>query len=172
MKKLLLFNALLLLISASAFAQVKIGYMNPNEVMAQLPEVALIEQQIQSLIDLRDNELVAKAAQLQQDFVAFEQQAAQLSPEQQSAQQEALIARNDELEAERESYLNEIRQRRVTLLQPVNTKLENAIKAVADSLNIDLVLNEATSYGDTIISYSGFGSINISSLVLERITSK
>ena len=87
-------------------------------------------------------------------------------------QQEALIARNDELEAERESYLNEIRQRRVTLLQPVNTKLENAIKAVADSLNIDLVLNEATSYGDTIISYSGFGSINISSLVLERITSK
>ena len=172
MRKLLLSTLLVLGLALPLTAQVKVGYMNPNAVLAQLPEVSDIYQQIEALVASRDQELTNKSTQLQQDINTYDQQRTNLTPDEQATRENELLARNQDLEEERENYLNEIRQRRATLLQPVIEKMDAAVKEVADGLGLDLVLNEGTSYGDAIIFYSGENGINITEQVLAKVTAE
>lgn len=171
MKKRLLLFLLFLGFGIPTMAQVKVGYMNPNAVFASLPEVADIEKQIQELINTRDQELAAQQAQLQQELAAYEEVRATLSAEEQAAREQDLLDKNQELENSQQTYLNEIRQRRATLMQPIIERMDNAIKEVAQSLDLDLVLNEGTSYGDAIIFYAGTESLNITDRVLAKLLS-
>ena len=172
MKKSLLLAFLVLGSSLTALAQVKVGYMNPNEVLAQLPEVAAVDAEIETLVTQRDEELVAKSTQLQQDFATYDQERGQLTQDQQAAQEQALMQRNQELEQERQGYLNEITQRRAALMQPIIEKMDAAIKTVAESLELDLVLNEGTSYGDSIVYYAAEERLNITSQVIAKLTAQ
>ena len=67
MKQTLLFFASIwvFLCTAGIQAQVKIGYMNPTVILAQLDEVTVVDQLIEQLVQERDSELMSKANQLQ-----------------------------------------------------------------------------------------------------------
>lgn len=172
MKKILLsvFIAVFMVIGLNA--QVKIAYMNPNAVLAELEEVQAIDQQIEALILQRDNEIIAKATALQEAFTQYEAVRLTLTVEQQQEQEALLLQQNQELETERDSYLNEIRQRRATLLQPVIERMDVAIQKIATSMQIDLVLNEGTSYGDAIVFYANADRLNITNQVLAELKSE
>lgn len=172
MRKLLLITLFSIAATIGSVAQVNIGYMNPAQVLSQLEEVSGIEQQIEQLIDQRDQELITKSTALQQEFAAYEQAANTMTPDQQVAKEQELLAKNQELEQERESYLNEIRQRRAQMMQPIIERMDIAIKAVATEMQLDLVLNEGTTYGDAIIFYAGEERLNISDRVLEKLKSE
>ena len=169
MKKQLSILLLSLLLSATAFAQVKVGYMNPAAVLAQLDEVAAVEEQIQNLIEERDQELLSKSSQLQQDFITYEEGKSVLSADARAAREQELMDRNAQLEEERDNYLNEIRQRRSQLMEPIVTKMDAVIATVAQEKGLDIVLNEGTSYGDAIVFYSSEDGVNITDEVLSRL---
>ena len=170
MKKLPFYFFLIVsfIVSTEAFAQVKIGYMNPSVVLAQLEEVAFVDQQIEELVQTRDQELIAKANQLQADFVAYEEARSMLTEEARASREENLLPRDQELQDERENYLNEITQKRAQLLQPIIEKMDRIMSEVAQERGLDLVLNEATSYGDAIIFFSA-ENLNITEDVLNRM---
>ena len=169
MKKYFSVIAISIFFSVSAYSQVKIGYMNPAQVLSELEEVATIEQQIEALIQTRDDELIAKSTQLQQDFATYEEGKAVLSAEARSTKEQELLDRNTALEQERETYLNEIRQKRTQMMTPIIEKMDEAIKEVAAQMGLDLVLNEMTSYGDAIIFYSNEEKLNITTQVITRL---
>ncbi len=166
MKKYYIAVLLAAIVSISANAQISIGYMNPAEVLAQLDEVAAVEEEIQALIENRDADLIAKSTQLQQDLATYEEGMAVLSAEARATKEQELLDRNTQLEEERESYLNEIRQKRLQMMAPILEEMDAAIKSVATEMGLDLVLNESTSYGDAIVFYSGEERLNITSQVL------
>lgn len=172
MKKQLLLFFISALLSTATFSQVKIGYMNPNEALSQIDEVLAIEKQIEQLIQTRDQDLVAKTDKLQQDFTTYEESKGVLSAEARATKEQELLSRNDALEEERQNYLNEIRQKRTQLMTPVIERLNSAIESVAIEMGIDLVLNEATSYGDPIIYYSSEEKLNITAQVVAIISVK
>ncbi|MEL0011715.1 MAG: OmpH family outer membrane protein, partial [Bacteroidota bacterium] len=87
-----------------------------------------------------------------------------------ASREENLLARDQELQEERENYLNEITQKRAQLLQPIIEKMDRIMSEVAQERGIDLVLNEATSYGDAIIFFSA-DNLNITEDVLNRMQS-
>lgn len=169
MKKQFSILILMLALTTSAFAQVKVGYMNPGEVLEQLDSVTEVETQIDSLVAQRDRELIAKSNQLQQDFAVYEEGKSVLSAEARANKEQELLDRNEQIEADRENYLNEIRQRRAQLMEPIIGLMDQAIKSVSTELGLDMVLNEITSYGDAIIFYSSEEKLNITSLVIEKI---
>ncbi len=169
MKKHFLVVVLTAILSITAFAQTKIGYMNPSQVLSELEEVVTIEQQFQTLIETRDQDLIAKSTQLQQDLATYEEGKAVLSAEARATKEQELLDRNTDLEKERETYLNEIRQKRAQMLTPILEKMDTAIKAIASQMGLDLVLNEATSYGDAIIFYANEEKLNITSQVVAKL---
>ena len=65
-----------------------------------------------------------------------------------------LLDRDQQLQEERENYLNEITQKRAQLLQPIIEKIDQIMAEVAQEKGLDLILNEATSYGDAIVFFS------------------
>jgi outer membrane protein len=170
MKQHFIFSALLwiFLLTIEAQAQIKIGYMNPSVVLSQLDEVAIVEQQIEQLVQQRDTELMSKANQLQQDFVAYEEARSMLNEEARIIREEDLLARDQQLQEERENYLNEITQKRALLLQPIIEKMDQVMAEVAQEKGLDLILNEATSFGDAIVFFSA-EELNITQEVLSRM---
>lgn len=172
MKQLLLSLFLVGLFSVGLQAQVKIAYMNPNAVLGQLDDVIAIDQQIEALINQRDQEIINKANALQQAFTDYDAIRLTLSPEEQQAKEAELLQQNQELENERDSYLNEIRQRRAQLLQPIIEQMDAAIQKIATQMDVDLVLNEGTSYGDAIVFYANEDRLNITGQVLAELKSE
>lgn len=172
MKKHFLVPILMVLMSVSTYGQIKIGYMNPAQVLSELDEVAIVEQQIEALVQQRDQDLISKSTQLQQDLATYEEAKAVLSAEARATKEKELLDRNTTLEQERETYLNEIRQKRTQMMTPILQKMDSAIQAVALEMGLDLVLNEMTSYGDAIIFYSNEEKRNITTDVLNKITAE
>ncbi|MBK97864.1 MAG: hypothetical protein CL672_03620 [Balneola sp.] len=157
-----------LLCTAGVQAQVKIGYMNPTVILAQLDEVAVVDQVIEQLVQERDSELMSKANQLQKDFVAYEEARSMLNEEARLTREKDLLARDQQLQEERENYLNEITQKRAQLLQPIIERIDQIMAKVAQEKGLDLILNEATSYGDVIVFFSS-EEFNITQEVLSRM---
>ena len=100
MKQHFICSALLrvILFTVETQAQVKSGYMNPTVVLSQLDEVAFVDQQIEQLVQERDTELMTKANQLQQDFVAYEEARSMLNEEARIIREEDLLARDQQLQ--------------------------------------------------------------------------
>lgn len=158
-----------LLFTVSSQAQIKIGFMNPAEVLAQMEEVQIIDQEIQKLIETRDTELLDKSTQLQQDFATYEEGKTVLSAEARAQKEQEFLDRNAALEQDRETYLNEIRQKRAQMMAPIIEKMDVAIKSIAEEMGLDLVLNQMTSYGDAIVFFSSEERLNITSQVLAKL---
>jgi outer membrane protein len=153
----------------SAFAQVKIGYTNPARVLNELPEVQEVDQQINALIDQRDQELAQKATDLQQIFSNYESSMSGLSQQERSNREQELIELNQQFEQERETMMNEIRQKRSQLMAPIIERMNTAMEEVAQEMDLDLVLNEGTSYGDAIIFFASSERLDITNQIIEKL---
>lgn len=152
-----------------AFAQVKIGYTNPARVLSQLPEVEEVDQQIQVLIQERDEELSAKASSLQQVFTDYENTMGSLSQQERTTREQELMEMNQQFEQDRESMMNEIRQKRSEMMAPIIEDMNAAMEEVAQEMGLDLVLNEGTSYGDAIIFFANSEKLDITDKILEKL---
>lgn len=170
MKKI---TALVLFVSLFAiqdvFAQVKIGYTNPARILSQLSEVQEVDAEIQALMEQRDQELGERATQLQQEFSNYEQSMASLSEQERSSREEELMEMNQQFEQQREGVMNEIRQERAELMAPIIERMNVAMDEVAQEMGLDLILNEGTSYGDSIIYFAKSESLDVTDEIIEKL---
>lgn len=168
MKKLSVLALFLMLFSFQAEAQVKIGYTNPEVILSQLPEVQSINQEIGDLLERKDSLLAIQALALQKELEDYSAAKDVMTLEQRQQKEQDLIEKNKDFEEERQKSLNEVQQRQITLLQPIESKVYASIKTVADSLGLDLVLNEG-SMNSAFIFYASDEQMNITELVLEKL---
>lgn len=170
MKKI---TALVLFVSLFAiqnvFAQVNIGHTNPARILSQVPEVEEVDAEIQALIEQRDQELGERAAQLQQEFSDYEQTMATLSEQERRSREEVLMEKNQQFEQQREVMMNEIRQKRAELMAPIIERMNGAMDEVAQEMGLDLILNEGTSYGDSIIFFTKSESLDVTDEIIAKL---
>ncbi|MFH5883056.1 OmpH family outer membrane protein [Halalkalibaculum sp. DA3122] len=149
-----------------------IGYMNPQEVLSQLPERADIEQQLNSFIQEKRSELEQESTAFQQAVSTYQQNAASMSEQEQQKREEELATREQELMEMQQSIQQQVQQRRSELMAPIYNRMDQAIAATAEANNLDFVLNEATGMGETIIYYSADQKLNVTQQVLDRMNSE
>lgn len=176
MFKKLLKTAFILLFAVTVRAagqsqDLKIGYMNPQEVINQIPERADIEQKLNSFIEQKRSELSQKSAEFQQSVATYQENAASMSQQEQQRREEELASREQELTQMQQSVQQQIQQRRSELLAPIYNEMDEAIAAIAEANGLDFVLNEATGTGENIIYYSADQTLNITDQVLNRMNS-
>lgn len=164
MKKISLLALLILLIGIDAQAQLKVGYTNPELILSELPEVEAIDKEIAVLLAEKDSLLAIQ-------FQAFQQQIDMLPSQNLSETKLNLKADSisQEFQALRQRSINEVQQKQISLLQPVEEKVFATIRAVADSLGLDLVLNEGSINGGAFIFYASDEQIDITEMVIEKI---
>jgi outer membrane protein len=166
MKKSLLV-LLFMVIGLSAQAQLKVGYTNPELILSKLPEVKAIDQEIGQMLAKKDTLIEKIGLEYQKELDVFIAQ--NLSNSDLTAKADSL---NQEFENARLRNLNEVQQKQDMLLEPIQRKVFQVIDEVADSLGLDLVLNEGAMSGAAFIFYASEDQIDITDMVIEKITNK
>lgn len=165
--------AVLFLTAGTAFAQqkIKVGYMNPQEVLNQIPERSDIEKELNALVEEKRTELSNRTSEFQQAIADYQQNSASMSEAERKKREEELATREEELMEFQQGIQQEIQQRRSELMAPIYNRMDEAIASVAEGMDLDFVLNEATGFGETIIFYSSDQKLNITEEVLNRMNS-
>lgn len=155
----------------SAQGQLKIGYMNPQTVMDTLPAKQQVEKQLNSFIERKRGELEQQTVTFRQRIAKLQEQANNASQAQQSVLEDSANALSQRLRQYRSQVQQQIQRRRAKLLRPIYTRIDKAIKTVAERNNLEFVLNEQTSSGQNIVYYADARQKNITDEVIDELLS-
>lgn len=152
MKKYILFA--LLLISTTSFAQLKIGYIDSNAIMDQLPDVQDARQRLDALIQEWQAELNRLESEWKVKYDDYEKRKLIMSEQTRAETESELVKLENQIAEYREKKFGtngELFQKQDELMKPVQNKVFNAIKEVAQEEDLDFVFDRS---GDIMILYA------------------
>jgi Skp family chaperone for outer membrane proteins len=164
-----LFFLFLFVVSTSAFGQLNIGYLNTQEVMTQMPERSQVQQELNSFIQEKRQELQQKTTEFQDAVAEFQQNQDSMSETEIQNREQQLAQMETEMTQFRQGLQQQIQQRRAKLLEPLYNKMNEAISTVAERNDLDFVINEATTNGESVVYYAASEKLDITEQVLQYI---
>ena len=171
-KKFLSALALLMLfVTVQSQAQIKIGFMDVQTVMAELPEMENIRAKLDDYVNQKQQQLEDRTASFQEAVADYQEKRASMSAKEQEAREKELATMEQELQTFQQSIQTEIQQFRQQLLGPIYADIDSAIANIAEERDLDFVLNKATMRGENIVQFSAQQSFNITDEVIKRISS-
>ncbi len=168
MKKIFLFLAVFLLVSSSSFSQLKIGYIDSDTVMDRLPDVQDARQKLDVLIQEWQTELRDLEAQWKTKFDDYEKRKLIMTDQTRTEMEAELIKMENDIAQFRDKKFGtsgELFQKQDELMKPVQNKIFNAIKIVAEEENLDFVFDRS---GDIMILFAK-EQYDISQKVLDKL---
>ncbi len=133
--------------------QVRIGVVDATQVLAEMPELTTISDQLEGFTTRKRREF----AQLETEFVQareeFEQKVAVISESARQVEQERLAEMAGRLQQFQQDYQTELLERQEALIEPLRTRILNAINEVAEELELAYVLNRMVNNGDMVVLY-------------------
>lgn len=150
---------LFLAISGAAGNQLKaqnteIGYVDPQAILAKMPEMKAVQQRLENFIGRKQEELQKKQEEFQQEVTSYQQKASVISEEAKQKEEERLGQLNVELQQFQGQIQQEVQQKQQELVGPLLQQINDAINTVASQRGLSYVLNTTTSAGDVIILYA------------------
>lgn len=124
-----------------------IGVVNIQQVVQELPEAQKIDKQIQEITKMYQDSLISMQKNLQSKFESYKKQRGMMTEEKQLETEQQLQAQNQEIQQfqmEKFGQQGEVQQRRAEMLEPLRTKIKNAIDKVAESEELELILDKST----------------------------
>ncbi|AKD02519.1 OmpH family outer membrane protein [Pontibacter korlensis] len=136
MNKIKLLVAAFFLISFASFAQsndqpLKIGYTNVEYILLQLPESKQIESQLKDHSTQLENQLKNKYAEYESKLQAYEKGAATMDATIREDKEKELMGLNNSIQEFQRNAQMSLQQKEKSLVDPVITKIDKAIKDVA-----------------------------------------
>jgi outer membrane protein len=139
---------------AQAVEELKVGYVNPQAILANMPEMKAVQQRLQNFTIRKQQELEQKNIAFQSAVTTYQQKIGVISSEAQAAEEQRLGQMQAELVQAQEQAEAELDQKRQELIGPLNEQIFQAISTVADRLQLSYVLNSTTNTGDYVILYA------------------
>jgi len=141
-------------LTITATAQsLKIGYIDPQEVLVKMPEYAAVERRLQNFADRKRDEFGRLQADFEKRVTEYEQKMAVLSANARATEEQALDDMRSKLMDFQNQYQEDLMAEQQTQLTPLFDKIEKGIAAVANEMGLTFVLNPRTSTGDVILLY-------------------
>lgn len=135
-------------VAAPAEAQ-RIGYTNQEAILANMPEMQDIQQQLQKEAKQQQQQLQKERKQLQQDMQEYQQQQSLLDDSARQQREQELRQRQSQLQQQLQQRQQQLQQRERELMQPLLEDLQSAIDNVAAQQNLEVVMRtQALLYVD------------------------
>ena len=168
MKKIFFILPLLFIFSSSIIAQLKIGYVDSDTIMDNLPDVQDAREKLDALIrewqnEMRtmENEYKKKKDDLdKRNLIMTDQTRAEANKELTELETKISTFRDKKFGANGELF-----QKQDELMKPVQNKVFNTIQAIADEENLDFVFDRS---GDIMLLYAK-PEYDITPIVIERL---
>ena len=122
------------------------GVVDSDYILKQLPEYAQAQEQLNRFSEQWAGEVSALQSELQSLKDALAAERILLSPAKLEAREQSLATKNEELLALQQKYFGpsgELFTKRAQLIQPLQDKVFNAIREVAQRRKLDLVLDKS-----------------------------
>ena len=165
-------TVILFLVTIQSQAQVKIGFMDVQAVMSELPQMNDVQTKLEGFVTEKQQQLQDRTSSFQEAVANYQENQASMSQQQQNQREEELGNMESDLQTFQQSLQTEIQQYRQQLLAPVYEDIDQAIASIAEEMDLDFVLNKATMRGENIVQFSAEETLNITNQVVQRINSQ
>ncbi len=159
---------LLAIFSASSFAQLKIGYVDSNTIMDNLPDAQDARQKLDALVKDWQAELNKKEAEWKSKYDDYEKRKLIMTDQTRAEMETELMNMEKEISDFREKKFGtngELFQKQDELMKPVQNKIFNAIQDIAEDEDLDFVFDRS---GDVMLLYAK-EEYDITNKVLDKL---
>ncbi|MCU0342767.1 MAG: OmpH family outer membrane protein [Ignavibacterium sp.] len=153
MKKLIVIS-FLLIVSSISFAQLKIGYIDSDAVMDNLPDVQDSRKKLDALIQEWQTELNKLESEWKAKYDDYEKRKLIMTDQTRAETEAALVKLETEIAQYREKKFGtngELFQKQDELMKPVQNKIFTALKEIAEAEDYDYVFDRS---GDIMILFA------------------
>ncbi len=134
--------------------ELKIGYTNVEYIMSLMPEMEQIDADVTDYCAQLDQQIQTKIQDFQQKGAAYQQAASTMTDEARSQKEQELGKLRQDIEKFQQDVQASYSRKLQELLEPVQTKVYNAINAVAAENNYTHVLSESAGQAGPILLYT------------------
>jgi outer membrane protein len=146
MKKVILILAALLSMSVAALAQ-KIGYVDTEYILNQIPEYKAAKSELDKTSGDWQKEIEQKYAEIDKLYKAYQAEQILLTDDLRKKRENEIINREKEakdLQKQRFGVDGDLFKKRMELVKPIQDKVYNAIKTVAEKAGIAIIFDKAS----------------------------
>ena len=155
MKRYLIFLVLISAVTVFAQSPQKIGYVDSQIILTQLPEAIKAQSDLDALTQKWSNQLDSMKMALQQQYADVQKQIATMTEEQKQLKQKELIDKEQQIyqfQNQKFGQQNgEIYQKQETIFAPVKEKIYAAIEKVAKDEGMQFIFDKS---GDILLLYA------------------
>lgn len=134
--------------------ELKIGYVDPQTILARMPEMAAVDRKLQNFAEKKREEFNTKQQAFLEQVQSYEQKASVISEEAKKKEEQRLEGLRQELMQFETTYQQELQQKQSEMVGPLLQQIQGAINEVAQEENLTYVFNTVTSSGDFILLYA------------------
>lgn len=167
MKKLLFISMMLCAFALQASAQ-KFALIDMEYIMGNIPAYERANEQLNQVSKKWQAEIEAVDNQAKTLYKNYQNEAVFLSEEQKKEREQAIVNKEKEASELKKKYFGpegELYKKRVSLIEPIQEEIYNAVKGIAQSKGFQLILDRASDTGIIFAS----PSIDISNDVLSKL---
>jgi len=142
MKKLMFTASLVLLLAAGIMAQ-KIGHLNSQALLSEMPEVRGAESNLEAFqlqLQKRGQKMVEDFQRKYQEL-AQKEQAGEIAPKKLEEETRKLKEDEEKIQAFEQEMQQKVMERREELLQPILDKINDVIEQVSKELGYDYIID-------------------------------
>ena len=170
MRKIIILS-ILLITSSVSFAQLKIGYIDSDAIMNNLPDVLDARQKLDALIQEWQTELNKLEADWKAKYDDYEKRKLIMTDQTRAETEAALVQLETQIAQYREKKFGtngELFQKQDELMKPVQNKIFGALKEIAEKDDYDFVFDRS---GDIMILFAK-EKYDLTAQVLEKLKLK
>ncbi len=168
MKKIFLILPLLIIFSSSLIAQLKIGYVDSDSIMDNLPDVQDARQKLDAMIREWQNEIKRMESEYNKKKDDLDKRNLIMTDQTRAEAQKELTELENKISTFRDQKFGadgELFQKQDELMKPVQNKVFNAIQEIAADEDLDFVFDRS---GDILLLYAK-PDYDITAKVLEKL---
>jgi outer membrane protein len=144
----------------------KIGYVNPQEVLQDMPKYAAVQQRMQNYIKEKRQDLRQQSQSFQKEVSDYQQRQSVMSKDAKQSEQKKLGKLRANLQQAQQQAQQDIQQKQQKLINPLRTKIQNAIQTVSKKMGLSYVISASTLL---YVSDSAKKNLNITSKVEKQL---
>jgi outer membrane protein len=147
MKKIFLFVAFLLATNVATFAQ-KIGYVDTDYILSKIAEYKAAQTELDNISISWQKEIEAKYTEIEKMYKAFDAEQILLTDEMKLKRQKDITEKETDvkdLQKQRFGIDGELFKQRQALVKPIQDRVYNAIKAMAEKGAYSIIFDKASS---------------------------
>lgn len=145
-KHIILAFAFVIMSSATAFAQ-RFAYVNSEYILEHIPEYVSAQKQLDALSVQWQDEVDSRFAEIEKLYQAYQQDQVVLTEELRRRREDEIVNKEQEVkdyQREKFGFEGDLYQERIRLIQPIQDKVSQAIQALAESQNLDMILDKSS----------------------------